>query len=312
MAIAGAMALASCGQSQPAATGSAAPSAPAGGAAAPAEPVKTYSVAVDASYAPFEYQDDQGNIVGFSVELMKAIARDQGFEFKFDNTPYEGIFARLQTGERDVVLASCTITDERKKTMDFTDPYFEATQMIVTSAAGASIEKFADLKDKLVSVQTGTTGDLVMQRLQGNTSDKIKRMESMPLALNELLEGGVAASVGDNGVVSYFIATHPEVKLRAIVDDSFEKERYGFALGKDRKDDLLAKMNAGLKDIRENGEYDRIYNSWFAADGSTRVDETPVDATAPKGAETAGASGEAKPAEAVGADKAAAATEAAN
>lgn len=222
-----------------------------------------YTVAVDAAYAPFEYQDDQGAIVGFSVDLMKAIAENQGIHFDFYNTPYEGIFARLDTGERDVVLASATITEERQKSMDFSDPYFEATQMIVVGANNKDIQSFADLKDQLVSVQTGTTGDLVMQDLQGKTSEKIKRMESMPLALNELLEGGVNASVGDNGVIQYFVATHPDVAFRTIVDPDFDKEQYGFVVQKGRADALLPTINAGLKAVKADGTYDKIYQHWF-------------------------------------------------
>lgn len=225
--------------------------------------VQAYTVAVDAAYAPFEYQDDQGEIVGFSVDLMKAIAEKQGIHFDFYNTPYEGIFARLDTGERDVVLASATITEERQKSMDFSDPYFQATQMIVVGANDADIQSFADLKDRLVSVQTGTTGDLVMQDLQGKTSEKIKRMESMPLALNELLEGGVNASVGDNGVIQYFVANNPNIQFRTIVDEGFDKEEYGFVIKKGRSDKLLPAINAGLAAVKADGTYDKIYQQWF-------------------------------------------------
>lgn len=241
---------------------------------------KTYTVAVDAAYAPFEYQDDKGNIIGFSVDLMKAIAENQGIRFEFYNTPYEGIFARLDTAERDIVLASATITEERQKSMDFSDPYFQATQMIMVSDKGDDIQTFEDLKDKLVSVQTGTTGDLVMQKLQGKTSEKIKRMESMPLALNELMEGGVDASVGDNGVMQYFVAAHPEIQLRTIVDDAFDKEEYGFVVKKNREDDLLSKINAGLKNIRADGTYEKIYQQWFGQ--SNRTEEQSQEAQAEK------------------------------
>ena len=249
-----------CGQSEPAQNTQTAPQSP---EPAPTVEVKTYTVAVDAAYAPFEYQDEHGEIVGFSVDLMKAIADNQGINFEFSNAPYEGIIARLGTGERDVVLASATITEERKQSMDFSDPYFEATQMILVQDSNTDINSFEDLKDKLVSVQTGTTGDLAMQKLQGTTSDKIKRMESMPLALNELLKGGVDASVGDNGVIQYFAANNPSVTFRTMVDPSFEKEEYGFVVRKDRNDELLPTINAGLKNIRENGTYEKIHQHWF-------------------------------------------------
>lgn len=223
---------------------------------------KEYIVGLDATYAPFEYEEN-GQVVGFSADVLKAIAENQGLNLKLVNTPWEGIFATLDKGDRDIISSSVTITDERKNVMDFTDPYFEATQMIVTTEKGSAIQSFNDLKSRTVSVQSGTTGDLVMQKLQGEQSAMIKRFETMPLALKELLNGGVEAAVGDNGVVQNFVNNNPDAKLRTLVDTGFEKEYYGFALRKGRDDDLMAKLNAGLAAIKANGTYDQIYAKWF-------------------------------------------------
>lgn len=125
-------------------------------------------------------------------------------------------------GDSDIVSSSVTITNERKGQMDFSDPYFEASQLIVTNEKGSGIQSFADLKTT-ASVQTGTTGDLVLQKQQGATSANIKRFETMPLALKELLTGGVDASVGDNGVIQNFVNNNPGVKLNTISDPAFEK-----------------------------------------------------------------------------------------
>ena len=149
--------------------------------------------------------------------------------------------------------------------MDFTDPYFEATQMIaVTEKNAEAVKSFADLKTRRVSVQNGTTGDLVMQKLQGNDSKEIKRFETMPLALKELLSGGVDASVGDNGVVENFANNNPDAKLVTFVDPEFEKEFYGFAVKKGRGDDLLPKLNSGIAAIKADGTYEKIYSKWFS------------------------------------------------
>ncbi|GGP17520.1 basic amino acid ABC transporter substrate-binding protein [Silvimonas iriomotensis] len=224
---------------------------------------KTYQVATDASYAPFESMNDKKEVVGFDVDVLKAVAAKGGFDVKFINTPWEGIFATLSTGDRDIVSSAVTITDERKQSMDFSEPYFEAKQMIAVSAS-SKVTKFADLKNLKVAVQTGTTGDEVVQKLQGKTSPNIKRFESTPLAIQELLSGGVDAVVADNGVVINYVANNKGAKLKVVDDSSFAKEYYGYAVKKGNKD-LLAKINTGIKAIKADGTYDKIYKKYFGA-----------------------------------------------
>ena len=268
-AMATALLLSACGGSEPASTTPAKPSSDAATTSNSGSSDATFVVGSDATYAPFEYQDDKGQVIGFSKEVMQAVADKAGFKVQFVNKPWEGIFETLNTGDSDIISSSVTITEERKAQMDFSEPYFEATQMIaINDTKGADIKSFEDLKktQHLVSVQTGTTGDIVSQKLLGQESKQIKRFESMPLALKELLAGGVDASVGDNGVVQNFVTNNPEAKLRTIVDPSFEKEHYGFAIKKGRSDDLLNKINTGLAGIKSDGTYDKIYAKWFASE----------------------------------------------
>ncbi len=232
---------------------------------------KVYEVAFDAAYAPFEFQDDKGNVVGFSKEVLDAVAKNQNLQFSYKNQPWEGIFTKLAQGDTDMVSSSVTITDERKKSMDFSEPYFEATQMIVLGSKGENVKSFADLKNRLVSVQNGTTGDLVMQKLQGQDSKLIKRFESMPLAMKELQAGGVEAIVGDNGVIQNFVTNNSGAKFRTIVDPNFEKEYYGFAFRQGRDDDLRDKVNAGLAAIKASGEYQKIHDKWFSGESKDQV-----------------------------------------
>ena len=224
---------------------------------------KTYIVAIDGTYAPFEFiQDDK--IIGFSRDVLDAVAEKEGMKFEYRNTPWEAIFATLTKGDSDIVSASVTITDERKQSFDFTDPYFEAAQLIITPADKAGeIKSMADLKDRRVSVMNGTTGSAAVEKIQGTQSSLIKRFENMPLALKELVSGGADASVGDNGVVKYFIANHPDSKFNTVLDPSFEKEYYGFVLRKGREDDLMKKMNAGIAAIKADGTYQKIHDKWF-------------------------------------------------
>lgn len=233
-------------------------------AAAPAPaPAKVYVVGTDAAYAPFESQNEQGQIVGFDIDVLSAVAAKAGIELKFVNTPWEGIFNELQQGGRDLLVSAVTITDERRQTMDFSDPYFDAAQLIAVKA-DSKIASFADLKTLKVGVQTGTTGDEVVSTLLGKTNSNVRRFESTPLALKELEAGGLDAVVADNGVVSHYVANNAAGGFKTVTDSSFVPEQYGIVVKKGNTE-LLAKINEGLKAIRADGSYDAIHAKYFGA-----------------------------------------------
>jgi len=268
------LALAGCGKKDGGDAASAA-SAPASSTAA----ARVLVVGTDAQYAPFESQNEKGEIVGFDIDVVKAAAAKAGLEVKFVNTPWEGIFNALNQGDRDLLVSAITITDQRKQSMDFTAPYFDAVQWMAVKA-DSKVAKFDDLKPLKVGVQTGTTGDEVVGKLQGKTSPNVKRFESTPLALKELEAGGIDAVVADNGVVINYVTNNTGAKFKTVSDASFSPEQYGIAVKKGNAD-LLAKINKGLADIRADGTYDSIYKKYFgaAAGGSTA---TPAASAASK------------------------------
>ena len=208
-------------------------------------PAKVYVVGTDAAYAPFESQNEKGEIVGFDIEVVQAAAAKAGVEVKFVNTPWEGIFNALAQGDRDMLASSITITDERKQTMDFSDPYFNAQQLIAVKQ-DSKVAKFEDLKKLKVGVQTGTTGDEAVTKLLGKASTNIKRFESTPLALKELESGGVDAVVADNGVVIHYVANNPGGKFKTVSDAEFVPEQYGIAVKKGNTE-LLEKLKSNLQ-----------------------------------------------------------------
>ncbi|WKB54958.1 basic amino acid ABC transporter substrate-binding protein [Eleftheria terrae] len=266
--------LAACGkQAEPPAP---APATTEASAPAPAPtPAKVYAVGTDAAYAPFESQDSTGEIVGFDIDVVRAVAAKAGIEVKFVNTPWEGIFNTLAQGDRDLLVSSITITDERKQTMDFSDPYFDAQQLIAVRES-SKVAKFDDLKALKVGVQTGTTGDEVVTKLLGKNSTNIKRFESTPLALQELQAGGVDAVVADNGVVVNYIANNQGAKFKTVNDAGFAPEHYGIAVRKGNTE-LLEKLNKGLADIKADGTYDQIYAKYF---GAKKTDAAAAPASA--------------------------------
>jgi polar amino acid transport system substrate-binding protein len=250
-----ALALVACSKQEPAASA---------GASAPAA-AKVYVVGTDAAYAPFESQNERGEIVGFDIDVVGAVAKNAGIEVKFVNTPWEGIFNALNQGDRDLLVSAITITDARRQTMDFTKPYFDARQLIAVKA-DSKVARFDDLKPLKVGVQTGTTGDEAVSKLQGKNSPDIKRFESTPLALKELEAGGVDAVVADNGVVVNYVTNNAGSKFKTVSDPGFVPEQYGIAVKKGNAA-LLDKLDRGLAGIKAEGTYDRLYTKYFGAAG---------------------------------------------
>lgn len=217
---------------------------------------KKLIVGTDATYAPMESMDSSGNIVGIDIDIVKAIAEEVGVEVEFKNIGWEPLFPAVKNGEVDFAVSSITITDDRKKEFDFTEPYYIAKQVILVPE-DSDISKFKDLKDKKVSVQINTTGHEVVKELLGNTNPNIIAAETMPLAIEEMLNGNADTSVGDNSVVNEYLKNNPDKKLKVIEDDSFEKEYYGLMVKKGNQE-VIDLLNEGIEKIKENGKLKEI------------------------------------------------------
>ena len=159
--------------------------------------------------------------------------------------------------------------------MDFSDPYFNAQQLIAVKQ-DSKVAKFEDLKKLKVGVQTGTTGDEAVSKLLGKTSTNVKRFESTPLALKELEAGGVDAVVADNGVVTNYVANNSASQFKSVADTAaFAAEQYGIAVKKGNTE-LLGLINKGLADIKADGTYDRIYTQYFGAPPAAAAPAAPA------------------------------------
>ena len=245
---------------------------------------ETLVMGLDDTFAPMGFKDESGEIVGFDVELAKEVAERLDVEITFQPIDWAMKETELDSGNIDMIWNGYTITEERKQTMAFTDPYFDATQVIVVNDKGAAIKSAKDLEKHLVAVKTGTTGDIAISKLMGATNTNIKRYESLPLALKEVVAGGADAAVGDNGVVQNFVLNNNKdgKQLQLVSDPEFAKEHYGFALAKDRSDDLLAKLNSGIGKIKADGTYETIYQKWFG--GQANAAASSASAAAPASA----------------------------
>lgn len=217
---------------------------------------KKYVIATDATYAPMEYMDDKGNIVGTDIDIVNAIAEELDIEVEFKNYGWEPLFTAVQNGEVDFAVSSITITDERKQTFDFSEPYYAANQLILVPE-DSEVKKFEDLKDSKVSVQINTTGHEVVKGLLGMTSSKIVATETMPLAISEMINGNADAAIGDNAVINEYKKNNPKVKLKTVEDSAFEKEYYGLMVKKGNTE-LIELLNEGIQKLKDNGKLKEI------------------------------------------------------
>ena len=222
----------------------------------------TVVVGTNAEYPPFEFVDEEGNIVGFDVDLMNAIAEVAGFEVEWVNTRWDGIFVALQSGEFDAVISAATITEEREEIVDFSDPYFNAGQVVAVRIEDAdTITGPDDLPGLRVGVQQGTTGDIAVSEMEGV---EVVRFDEITLAMQALANGDVDAVVNDGPTTADIIANNPELEL-TIVGDPFTDELYGIAVNPERPD-LLDAINAALAEVIANGTYAEIYQNWFGTE----------------------------------------------
>jgi polar amino acid transport system substrate-binding protein len=219
-------------------------------------------VASSATYTPFAFENKDKQIVGFDIDIVNAIAKQQHMKLRIVNTSFTSIFASLNNGDVDFVISGVTINEKRKQSFDFSQPYFDARQLIAVPK-NSTVKSLKDLDSKKVSVVSGSTADDVMSREVGKTSPNIRRFESTPLIISELASGGVDAAIGDNGVIAYRVSQNPG--LKTVEDSNFPKEYYGIVVRKGDKA-LLDKINAGLAAIRADGTYNQIYKKWFNQD----------------------------------------------
>lgn len=265
LALAAASILAACGgQSSTSSSNAPAASAPASSsAAAPAAEGKEYKVAMNAQFPPFESMNSAGQIEGFDVDVMNAIAKEEGFKVTYHQQAWDGIFASLKAGDNDILISGITITDDRKKEMLFSEPYYKITQVVLVPQ-DKNIASVEDLKkmDK-VGVTIGTTGDLAAQKILGATSEKIIRLENLPLMLKEVETGAVDAVISDSAVVADYVKKKGDKGFTMVEVPDFTVEYYGIAVRQDDKA-LMDKINSGLKKIQASGEYDKISDKYFA------------------------------------------------
>lgn len=233
-------------------------------------------------FAPFEYVGDSGEIEGIDIDIINEIAKDLGVTITMEPMDFDALVPSLVSGKLDITIAGMTITDERKQSVLFSDPYFNATQVVILPE-NSEIATQDDLKGKRIGVQMGTTGDLMVSEESFGAGEVSRYNKGMDAAL-DLVNGRLDAVVIDTLPAKQFVASLTGLVVREDILVDVEVESYGIAvqLG---QEELIAKINASLARMMEDGTYDAILVKYVdaeeeAAEGETTEGETTEGETA--------------------------------
>ena len=219
-----------------------------------------YLIATDTTFAPFEFEDATGKFVGIDMDLLAAIAKDQGFKYKLQVVGFNAAVQSLESKQSDGVIAGMSITDERKKKFDFSDPYFDSGVVMGISKDNNDIKAYADLKGKQVAIKTGTEGATFAESIADKYGFTVAYFEDSANMYEDVKIGNSVACFEDYPVLGYGISKGVGLK---IVTQKERGNSYGFAVGKGVNAELLMKFNKGLADLKENGTYQAILDKYI-------------------------------------------------
>ncbi len=223
---------------------------------------ETYTIATDTTFAPFEFQDKQGNFVGIDMDLIRAIAEDQKFTVDIKPPRFDAALQAVQANQVDGVIAGMSITDKRKQVFDFSEPYFESGIQMAVLKTNNDVKSYEDLRGKRVAVKNGTQGATFANSIKDKYGFEVVSFADSSSMFDEVKTGNSVAVFEDYPVLLYGIAQGNGFKT--VTPPKEEPTGYGFAVDKGRNADLLKKFNAGLDNLKKSGRYDKIINSYLA------------------------------------------------
>ena len=212
-------------------------------------------VGTNAEFPPFEYLE-KGEVTGFDIELVNELGKVMDADVKVLDMSFDGLLPALQMKKVDLVIAGMTATEERKKTVSFTQPYYTASQVIIVKEGNNSIKSFDDLKGKKVAVMLGFTGDTIVSEIEGVS---IERFNAAYAGIMALQADKVEAVVLDSEPAKNYVKQNPGLVL---AEADAEQEEYAIALRKNDKA-LLEKVEKALAEIKANGTYDALIKKYF-------------------------------------------------
>ena len=223
---------------------------------------KEFIIACDAKYAPFSMEID-GKYKGIDVEILDAIAKVEGFKYQLKPMDFSGIIPGIVSGQLDGAIAGMNITEERAKSVDFSDGYISSGSAIVVSKTNTTIKTIEDIQGKTVAVKKGTTGSTFAEDNKDKYKLNVTYYDDSPSMMMAVANGAADFLIEDYPVISYQIKIGEQDKLRVAVDAINTPPQYGFAVKKGGNAELLKKFNEGLAKIKADGTYDKIVKQYL-------------------------------------------------
>ncbi|MDY0407156.1 ABC transporter substrate-binding protein [Virgibacillus sp. 179-BFC.A HS] len=214
-------------------------------------------IGFEGTYQPFNFLDDDNEYAGFDVDIANELASRLGVKTKFVATKWDSLIGGLKADKFDVIIAQMTVTEERKKSVDFTDPYVVTGSVLITKENATGISKLDDIKGKKVGVGGGTTFEEVARSVDGANVTLYKTVTDY---IQDLVNGRLDVIINDQLLMSYNIKE--EGLPLKIASDILNKDEIAMAVKKGNEN-FVKKLNDALSDIMEDGTYDKIYKKWF-------------------------------------------------
>ena len=214
-------------------------------------------MATNAEFPPYEFHEGD-KIVGIDVEICQAIADELGKELVIEDMAFDSVITSVYTGKADLGAAGLTITEDRLKNINFSNPYATAAQVIIIKE-DSDIASPDDLVGKTIGVQLGTTGDIYAEDIEDATLERYNKGFE---AVQALLQGKIDAVIIDNEPAKVYVSQNEGLK---IVDEAFTYEEYAIAIAKDNTK-LLNDVNAAIKKLKDSGKLDEIVAKYISAD----------------------------------------------
>ncbi len=233
---------------------------------------KTYVIATDTTFAPFEFVNDEGEMVGIDMDLLAAIAEDQGFEYEVQALGFSAAVTALEAKQVDGVIAGMSITDERKEKYDFSEAYYDSGVGMAVKG-DSDIASYEDLEGQTVAVKMGTDGQKFAESIAEEYGFEIKVMEGSDEMYQDVLVGNSAACFDDYPVLGFEISRGKNLKLPLEMEAG---SQYGFAVVKGENAELIEMFNAGLANLKESGKYDEILGTYISTDAEAETETEAV------------------------------------
>lgn len=224
---------------------------------------KVYTIASDTTFAPFEFTDANGDFVGIDMDLLAAIAEDQGFEYTINSVGFDAALQAVTSGQADGVIAGMSINDERKEVFDFSDPYFDSGVVMGVAATDDAITGYEDLAGKKVATKIGTEGATFAESIKDEYGFETVSFKESSMMYEDVAAGNSQACFEDYPVLGYAVSQGVGLK---IVTDMERGSSYGFAVAKGKNPELIKMFNDGLENLKENGSYQKILDKYIVTE----------------------------------------------